>query len=456
MITLNQNSNYLQKVVVLLLVLVLLFNAAIAPADASVTLTAATIAVVGAALVASGLTFTAAEDMTEAVHSLWDSLSDEQQSAFLVLASNAAAVVPNSKPFVFKLTNNLITGITSWISSLGATAESSTVSIPKSGTNGVIFSANFKDLPLLNMKDGQKVITFFETNPDLFVQIFSNLYITKWCYNWDSSCAISLVYNTSLYGLQIDSLFFPPDNYLPYNTDFPFLLSLSPSETRVGHYWIVLCDSFGVPCVSSGSLCRIGTFSTEQLAEMGINVDDYFTEETSTSISLAPDYTPGFSGSKELDSDTDVVVPTGTGKLLHDGAIDSDFVGTFTPDMARDASAEAEGELTTVLDWVKSIATSISTFFDVSQFSLDFSPFQVGLSSVFPFCIPFDFFKGVKLFSASAADFSFDIDLETDYFTIDHTVDLSPFRIPILFFRYIVVFWFSWILISRTRDLMKW
>ena len=35
-------------------------------------------------------------------------------------------------------------------------------------------------------------------------------------------------------------------------------------------------------------------------------------------------------------------------------------------------------------------------------------------------------------------------------------VDLSPFSIPIIFFRWVVTIWFSWILISRTRDMIKW
>lgn len=118
------------------------------------------------------------------------------------------------------------------------------------------------------------------------------------------------------------------------------------------------------------------------------------------------------------------------------------------------------GGVTAIVDAVGdvagSIADTLSDFFNPSEFKLDFSKFKVGLTEVFPFCIPFDFVKAIKLLATDSSGFSFDIDLKTTWFTIDHTVDLKPFRIPILFFRFICDFWFGYILISRTRDWIKW
>lgn len=102
------------------------------------------------------------------------------------------------------------------------------------------------------------------------------------------------------------------------------------------------------------------------------------------------------------------------------------------------------------------IKTFIGKLFDVSEFKLDFSKFKFNLTEIFPFCIPFDFVKGIKTLVANSSGFSFNLKLNNPYFSFNHTVDLTPFRVPILFFRFIVDFWFCFILISRTRDFIKW
>lgn len=109
-----------------------------------------------------------------------------------------------------------------------------------------------------------------------------------------------------------------------------------------------------------------------------------------------------------------------------------------------------------ILKILNKILEAIREFFDISDFSLDFEPLKIGLTKKFPFCIPFDLLRLVQTFSAQPTDFNFRIYLKTSYFTIDHTVDLTPFWLPIRFFRWLCVIYFSWILISRTRDLMKW
>lgn len=111
------------------------------------------------------------------------------------------------------------------------------------------------------------------------------------------------------------------------------------------------------------------------------------------------------------------------------------------------------GDILTILE---RILEAIREFFDVSDFSLNFDALKIGLTNKFPFCIPFDLLRVVKSFSAEPMDFVFRINFKTAFFEIDHTVDLSPFKVPIKFFRWVCIIYFTWILISRTKDMMKW
>ena len=120
-----------------------------------------------------------------------------------------------------------------------------------------------------------------------------------------------------------------------------------------------------------------------------------------------------------------------------------------------------KGILQSILDAIRSIPAAITAFiaslFDVTQFQLDFTPFKsLVIKDKFPFCIPFDFRNAVKSFASTSSDYQMRIDLETSFFEIHHTVDLSPFVVPIAFFRYAACVWFTLVLITRTKDLMKW
>lgn len=165
------------------------------------------------------------------------------------------------------------------------------------------------------------------------------------------------------------------------------------------------------------------------------------------------------------------------------GSIDNFFEqgGTITlsdgtvigklPDIARSAepvlentgTGTVEGDVSGIKSLVQSISKTLSAirtavleFFAISDFSLNLDPLKVDFKSVFPFCIPFDLANLVGIFAASPSDFTFNIKLDTQYWQVDHTVDLSPFRVPIIFFRYCVIATFIWILISQTRNLIKW
>lgn len=141
----------------------------------------------------------------------------------------------------------------------------------------------------------------------------------------------------------------------------------------------------------------------------------------------------------------------------------SDIPGELTPDGSSITQTITglwnwlKGILASILEAIKAIPALITSIFDVSQFQLDFTPFKsLVIKEKFPFCIPFDFRNAIKTFSATASDYRMEIDLETSFFAIHHTVDLSPFAVPIAFFRYAACVWFSIILITKTKDLMKW
>lgn len=157
----------------------------------------------------------------------------------------------------------------------------------------------------------------------------------------------------------------------------------------------------------------------------------------------------------DLQQQIDVLTNLSTGEMTSEGELVGDGTGT--------GIFEGIGKwilnipiLGSILQLLLNILEAIQDITAVSDFTLDFSPLKIGLTEVFPFCIPFDLLRMVTVYSATPDDFVLSIDLETDYFVIDHDVDLSPFSIPIIFFRWVVTIWFSWILISRTRDMIKW
>ncbi|MDE8732818.1 hypothetical protein P0G10_06725 [Eubacteriales bacterium DFI.9.88] len=106
---------------------------------------------------------------------------------------------------------------------------------------------------------------------------------------------------------------------------------------------------------------------------------------------------------------------------------------------------------------VKEIAATLRDMFKPSDFDLSFDGFKsIGLSNKFPFCIPFDFYDCIAVWSADASNYKLHVDVNTSFWKVNHTVDMSQFSTPIKFFRLFCIVIFSYILITRTRSLMKW
>lgn len=116
------------------------------------------------------------------------------------------------------------------------------------------------------------------------------------------------------------------------------------------------------------------------------------------------------------------------------------------------------GILNSILTFIKSILEFIRSIFEFpDDVSIDFSPLSIsGLKDRFPFSIPFDLYNAIKIFSSSAKQPVFKIDLDTSYFKLNYTIDITPYVFYIMFFRYVAVAWFSIYLICKTRDLIKW
>lgn len=154
-------------------------------------------------------------------------------------------------------------------------------------------------------------------------------------------------------------------------------------------------------------------------------------------------------GVKVPDIPFDKVVDQSSGKALDDAD-----TGTDTKPGEGAGTETGSG----VSGLIGTIIGLLKNFFDSpSDFKLDMDGFRnLAIADKFPFCIPFDMVDSVKQFAATAADYQFRIKFDTQYFSVDHTVDLAPIAVPLAFFRYIVCVWFVWVLMSRTHDLMKW
>ena len=472
----NKNK-YIHAAIVLLLIVCIIINAAI-PARAELALTTGIIAVVGTILVASGMSFDSDSSMTAAAKNFWKSLDDDTKKTIGAIADQYADFITGNplQKFVFKISKPVVSAVAGWLSGLGVSADSTSVDIPVSSVK-LPMSLNWNSIPYLNSSNWDRQYSdftdFLQDHLSFSVQIADQVYLFK-SGSDSSSLKLTVFIDAGFsgytgWGSHTSPLFITVNgrSYHPAFMDFNFTIS-----THLGTHAVIALDLSGVQIGSTSSLDS----STYDLL---------FPSSSSgtASIPIAPDYIPAGSGTKPLDSDCDIVLPSGLVKTgTGADTIDSDLVGTMTPDSVRDTSTDVDvpdtgilsgirdlvgdiagaitGTLSDLLTGIKtgidSIATTLGNFFDVSQFELDFSPFQIGLTKIFPFCIPFDFFNGIKLFAQQADNFSFDIKLDTDYFKIDHSVDLSHFKVPFAFFRFVAVFWFSYILISRTRDFMKW
>ena len=232
------------------------------------------------------------------------------------------------------------------------------------------------------------------------------------------------------------------------------------------HYWI---SSVGSHTVYSDVTVSVGSSAPIPLLghDLAYPSDDYLvkmpdlpavdgvtgsvtwpSDTAYTKDAVAVPYPVDSEGVKVPDIPYDKVVDRSTGKTLDDTDTGTDTDKPSKPGEGTDTS-------TNLLD---KIIQLLKNFFDSpSDFRLNMDGFRnLAIKDKFPFCIPFDMVDSVKQFAATASDYQFRIKLDTQYFQVDHTVDLTPLALPLAFFRYLVVVWFVWVLMSRTHDLIKW
>lgn len=415
-----------------------------------------TIALCGSLLVAAGLTFNSASQMEVAAGSFLDSLpagirADLEAQGDLYKQSTEGG-------FFLSLGAELIAAISGWLSGVTATGGGS-VSL------GNMVSYNISSFP-------EGASTIIATFP------ISNFIIDKPLKD-DVSYSFMGCNLLGFYMYQSGSSYSPCFTYLKSDGSYG-LAYQSNLDVSVDSVDLKIIRPSGV------SFFTISYQIGKYFVERNFNYSDFSSFSVLDGVATIPfdsTWAPDSEDeSKALVPGASVKLPKG---LVQDGALDSDVIGAMTPESVRAGTSdipdviagtgtitgtgegtgifEGIGSLVLNIPFVGTIASTLSGileairgFFDVSKFDLNFDSLKIGLTKVFPFCIPFDFFNAIKMFSSDASAFVFDINLETEYFTIDHTVDLTPFRLPILFFRYVVVFWFGFILISRTKDFMKW
>lgn len=445
----------------LLLIICIMFCAFFGSVESSsaLVLNPWTIALCGALLTAAGLTFGSPSDMEAAAGSFAGSVSDSIMADLQAKAAEYEA--SNDNDFFLTLGADIIAAISGWLSGL-TSSEGGSVSVD-----------NWISINTSTLEIGQILCSFDYTpcviSPDDFNWEEHDFFFPVSCWGFALYRFENPNWPTGTY--KLNTYYFDGHSSVSSNvhvSTFPFSLKVSSIDDT--YFTLGLYNN-------SGSLVSSNSFALSNFATISV-LDGV------TSIPFDSTWAPDSEDkSKALVPGASVKLPKGL--VNSDGALDSDVVGAMTPESVRAGSADipdviagtgtitGTGEGTGIFEGIGSlvldipiigtiastlseILEAIKGFFDVSRFDLNFESLKVGLTGVFPFCIPFDFFNAVKMFSSDASSFVFDINLETDYFTIDHTVDLTPFRLPILFFRYVVVFWFGFILISRTKDFMKW
>lgn len=74
----------------------------------------------------------------------------------------------------------------------------------------------------------------------------------------------------------------------------------------------------------------------------------------------------------------------------------------------------------------------------------------------FPFSIPWDIARVIRLFAKSPSPPDLGVNIDTTHLKVNYDINLSQIDLPIRFFRYAATAWFILFLASKTRDLIKW
>lgn len=326
--TLNFNANW-NKILVFILCILLVFNVVVGSsvtADASITLTASTIAVIGAALVACGFTFQNSAQISAVAENLWNNLTTEQQNFFINSGLTYLDYANSTEPFIIKLSKDICTAIGSWIGSLGATADSSSVSVPVDGS-GFPLTITPSAVPFIRISSGSagkaQLLEFIQTQ-GLVIGSISGATLKIAVSDYHGSKPSE---NGGSFSLFIDSPLFSSVTYGMSHfeaAECDSSFTIVPHAVSYKHYrnCFDLYDSSGAWVRNSSSLSD--------------DVMSFILSEQSGAVSIpwTGDYAPSFGGTKELSDETDIVVPGG---MVKDNELDDGVVSVMNPDSVRSA-----------------------------------------------------------------------------------------------------------------------
>ena len=450
----------------LLLIAVVLFCFFMCPRAGAVVVEASSVAyaglLVGTVLVGAGVAFSNPGDMAAVGNAMYKTL----QKGNAAIASKIAAIS------VWAVEHGKAIGTAAL--RVGSDLYNAIVDIFNTSVSGSQFPAAISQSFLLTRDNFSSIFVAYNKTRSNFCA-FRDPDGVYWTFNLVQKG------NIYTYYIQRDGVDYqqnPFDNWL----DKPLSIYLSDDKGKVGYFW-GFPDGKTVNCVGgfNGTDLRIdgSSFYSPVAIDYAVDVpvpsgslsypsDDYLVKmpdipdvDVGTGAAVYPSdlaytkdavavpYPVDSDGVKVPDIPFDKVVDRSTGKTLDDTDTGTDTKpgeGTGT-----ETGSGVSGLIGTIIGLLKN-------FFDSpSDFKLDMDGFRnLAIKDKFPFCIPFDMVASVKQFAATASDYQFRIKLDTQYFQIDHTVDLTPLALPLAFFRYLVVVWFVWVLMSRTHDLIKW
>ncbi len=351
--TLNFNANW-NKILIFILCVLLIFNVVVGSsvtADASITLTASTIAVIGAALVACGFTFQNSSQMSAVCEHLWNSLTTEQQNFFINSGLTYLNYASSTKPFIIKLSKGICTAIGSWIGSLGATADAPSVSIPSAG--GITNPLVMRGLPKLSaitcptrfyydvdglydlIREKGAIVGYVAESPVyLWLRVdnrnqydyvlWFSAFVGRNILGFEDYIKDKQIYNLGFVEFRrivSESSFAFSDASLSVSFDSVKSPYISLSFKKPGYSEIVTTASF----TASGSGKSLRPFAEFVLSNG---------QSSAVSIPWTGDYAPSFGGTKELSDETDIVVPGG---MVKDNELDDGVVSVMNPDSVRSA-----------------------------------------------------------------------------------------------------------------------
>lgn len=451
----------------LLLIVLVLWCFFMVPRAGAVALEATTIAyaglLVGTVLVGAGVAFSSPGDMAAVGNAMYKTLQKGNEAIASKIASLSVWAVEHGK------------AIGSAALRVGSDLYNAIVDIFNTSVSGSQFPAAISQSFLLTRDNFSSIFVAYNKTRSNFCA-FRDSDGVYWTFNLVQKG------NVYTYYIQRDGVDYqqvPFDNWL----NEPLSIYLSDDKSRVGYFWgfldggtmncvggfqgtdlyipgssfyspVAIDYSVDVP-VPSGSLSYP---SDDYLVKMpdipdvdvGTGAAVYPSDLAYTKDAVSVPYPTDADGVKVPDIPYDKVVDQSTGKTLDDTDTGTDTDRPSKPGEGTDTGSNT-GLLQKILDLLKN-------FFDgPSDFRLNMDGFRnLAIADKFPFCIPFDLVDSIKQFAVSAKDFHFRIKLDTHYFKVDHEVDLSDMVLPFAFFRYMVLVWFVWTLMLRTRDLVKW